>query len=658
MFSNTLKSKEAKKNLFVTDLKVADDSGSWLRRAVNLIIVRYVVLRLKLMRRHGSVEIFTNSELKSIFIRLGIPDSTIFVVEPSAYFIKNSAEFQVLHRFADELNAQSLVLGGKDGVCIGGTPVSDLLEARWSGELFDDVLWYLDSFAKFIGGKKFNKIVFCGHSSLLPYLAQINKPCAQTVQIDPPLRLLGLVISAIAKIRWRSESKQARDFAKKELRKQSPSLTPNSIGGRKRLLVVATINRSVERLLPAMECLKAYGYQVNIIGYARVSALAKLAEQDARCYHFGSFISENEWCSIENQLSAKALSSWAMLRKQLPPKKHMWQGIDLIQLADNALTRKFFVHLAQADLAYQVAERAMKKINPDLVLCFEDSELPRAVSRLAKKINVPSVGYIPHSPAVYPGLLRRSQEHLLVSGSMLHAQLSQWRNANSTYVVGDTLFDGVDSKKRLFDRSAFWAHHKLDPRKGVIGVISTWPDHSLVTLADIKNQFAKAVEVGIHLNRPVAIKLHPLQDESSVKNWLIGLGVTASILRNCDLMDFCFACDVIVAPVTTAVMQAMMAKVPVVYFQSKEVDIESNVHADYGFSNQKGIRCIAPGENATEVLADLLLNPQKRAAQMNKGLEYISKHVGEMDGLNSRRFVESLDKCLSASNRYSCERTT
>jgi hypothetical protein len=115
---------------------------------------------------------------------------------------------------------------------------------------------------------------------------------------------------------------------------------------------------------------------------------------------------------------------------------------------------------------------------------------------------------------------------------------------------------------------------------------------------------------------------------------------------------------VIVAPVTTAVMQAMMAGVPVVYFQSKEVDIKKNVHADYGFSNQEGIRCIAPEEHAVEVLSDLLLNPEKRAAQIKKGLEYVSKHVGETDGFSSRRFVESLDKCLSTSNRYSCERTT
>jgi hypothetical protein len=216
----------------------------------------------------------------------------------------------------------------------------------------------------------------------------------------------------------------------------------------------------------------------------------------------------------------------------------------------------------------------------------------------------------------------------------------------------------MSSKKRLFDRSTFWAHHKLVPRQGVIGVLSTWPDHSLVTLADVKNQFAKASEVGTHLNRPVAIKLHPLQDESSVKNWLISVGVKASILRNCDLLDFCFACDVIVAPVTTAVMQAMAVGVPVEYFQSKEVDIESNVHADYGFSNQGGIRCIAPGENAIEALSDLLLNPEKRAAQIKKGLEYVPKHVGETDGLNSRRFVDLLDKRLSTSNRYSCERTT
>jgi hypothetical protein len=383
-----------------------------------------------------------------------------------------------------------------------------------------------------------------------------------------------------------------------------------------------------------------------------------LAEQGARCFHFDSFMTEKEWCSIENQLTANARSAWAKLRKQHSPTKHTWQGIDLLRLADIALERSFFVHLAQAVLAFQVADRAMQKINPDLVLCFEDSELPRAVSRLAKRINVPSVAYIPHSPAVYPGLLRRSQEQLLVSGSMLHPQMSQWRIADSISVVGDTLADGVGRKKRLFSRTAFWAHHKLESRQGVIGVLSTWPDHSLVTLAEITNQFAKAVEVGTHLNRPVAIKLHPLQDENSVKNWLSSLGVKASILRNCDLLDFCFACDVIIAPVTTAVMQAMMAGVPVVYFQSKEVDIETNVHADYGFSNHEGIRCIAPGENAIEVLSDLLLNPDKRAAQIKKGLQYVSKHVGEMDGLNSRRFVDSLDKRLAASNRYFSERTT
>lgn len=609
----------------------------------------YVWLRVKLIQRHGSVEIYTCEELKKFFVRHGITASSIFTVESSAYVIKNSADFRKLHLFAEELNAQSLLLEDEVGACIGRISISDLLEARWSEALFHNVLWYLDSFAGFVENKSYNKVIFCNYAPTFSHLASIVQPHARSVRFDPMFYLLRVAYSVIDKFKWRSEVNQAYRFAREELRKQNPNSTIGVTTGRKRLLVVATINRSVERLLPAMEYLKAAGFEVSIVGYARVSALTKLSECGARCFHFGSFMAENDWSSVERAVRSKVRTRWQALRRNLPKGQHRWQGIDQIELAAKTLKRKFSVHAAQAELAFHVADRAMRKIQPDLVLCFEDSELPRAFTRLANRSGVPSAIYLCAVPNLHPGSLRFSQEQMFVCGSVAREMMLPWRADSRVIEVGDTLVDELDTKRQQFKRADFWRRHKLEPGQGVIGVLSSWPDDSILTLAEIKHQFLKSFEVSVRLGRPVAIKLHPLQDEARVRSWIASLGIEAMLLKDCNLLDFCFACDVIVAPLTTAIWQAMMAGIPVASFVLKGTNMAANAHAEYGFSNQQGVRCIDHNEDPTKVISELLLNSAKRAEQVKKGIAYVSMHVGGMDGLNSLKLTAALDHMLASS---------
>jgi hypothetical protein len=636
------------KYLLVTDLRVRDHSGSKLLEFTNLLIFYYVLMRLRLLNCFGAVQVYTCNSFKVFLSAHGYSNDSIYTVETDAYEIKSSADFKRLHHFIDKLDSSSTLLGREGKFTAYESALINLLEARWTGELFDDVLWYLDGFSHYVRGRSYDKIIFCGRSVVLTYLAKLISPKTGKPRFDLPTRMLRIVENILIFSRMKVAALQVRRFAFKEIEKvfSNPEATENPSS--KRLLVVATINRSLERLLPAMSYLVESGYNVNIIANARVSILEKLQEKGARCFYFGNFVGRVT-CDVFGRGSESSPRPVIReLTKKIPSKAYSWRGVNLYDLARETIIRTLTVHASQAFLAYRVAEIALEDIHPDIILCFEDSELPRAITLLARRHNVPSIGYIPHSPAITPGLLRRSQDHLFVGGTILKELMSPWRRGGRIDVIGDTLVDDLVSKKNSLNPGQFWNQHGIKADKGVIGVLSTWPDHSLVTLAEIKNQLKKAFELAEQLNYSVVIKSHPLQDIESVKRWVDDLGKWANIIQDCSLLDFCTACSLIVSPLSTAVMQAMMAEIPVVHFQNAETDICVTAHKDYGFANDKGVRCITEGENQLKIASDLICDPEARYAQVSKGKTYVEQHVGQMDGCSSLRLLAALAKSTEA----------
>lgn len=192
----------------------------------------------------------------------------------------------------------------------------------------------------------------------------------------------------------------------------------------------------------------------------------------------------------------------------------------------------------------------------------------------------------------------------------------------------------------------FWGKHGIKTDKGIIGVIASWPDGAIVTLAEMHKQFTKAFEVAEKLNLTVVIKAHPLQDVESVKRWMDDLGIRGYIVRDCNLLDFCASSLLIVSPLSSAVVQAMMAEIPVVHFQLAGIDKRNSAHLSYGFANHLGVRCITDGEDSFKIIKELILDPDVRQAQVMRGKVYVEQHVGPVDGFCSQRFLAALDASI------------
>lgn len=136
----------------------------------------------------------------------------------------------------------------------------------------------------------------------------------------------------------------------------------------------------------------------------------------------------------------------------------------------------------------------------------------------------------------------------------------------------------------------------------------------------------------------VLVEAHPAQSLKEIQGWFRRWQCPAvPIVKDGSLFDYCVASDVVVAPVTTAIHQAMMAGTPVLCLQS--ADCRSFQSMGYDVLAGKGVVHIDTNVDPVPTINALVSDGLVRQDQIMRGYRHVEEHVGPRDGDAARRFV-------------------
>jgi hypothetical protein len=421
---------------------------------------------------------------------------------------------------------------------------------------------------------------------------------------------------------------------------------------RRRILFVGWIDRTVERLVAAAPMLREeMGADFHFLSVLRVSLTDSLRRAGFSCSYVHDWMKRKEGTALMRTVDRAAARGWDKIQKNEKLfSRHRWQGVPIFPYVAPVLKRSCLDGASFSSYFVEIAARAIEQAQPDMVVCLEEWEIQRAITLLCRQKNIPTVAYNTLSGIAYDNVIRRSQDWMAVTGKVLYRGFEdQYKEKKERLcVIGDTLVDRAVLSSKEESRRKVCSDLGLSLNKPLVLLLSTYAT-SPVTMKDIEILFKKTAQaVKCIPGAQLIIKTHPLQPAHDVRCWIKLWGCGAKVVDQYSLFSLCQAADIVSAPITSAVWQAMLAKTPVVCIQHKEL-LEKYEGMGYDYLENKGIFHISPTEDALPIFEKLIFDPKTRESQIQRGLKHAEEHMGPVDGQATQRLVTFLNSILTGS---------
>lgn len=618
----------------------------WLRRLFGPVVVTMIGAAAYIACRLNPRATVVANDYVAGKLHGRIPAKEMLRYERSVMEVMESADYSPLHRFVDILDDTSRRLSASGGGFEHhGVSLLKVNEIRWVAHVvYADVV--LRFFERVLTRGGWRRVAALGVSAQLPLIVRAADRLGLTMSNSTRLfaRLSGLraernhghFIDSVLPLSF----ERPAHFSK-------PSLPGPKIKGERRLLAIGNYDRTMERFERLLPVLKAQGFSVHLLALPRINILDRLVDDHGvQCSLVADWMSSDEVERLRAEALSKAKRWWQELVRTRHEKSALSEEgarFDNVQ----GILRSYFLHGAESAMAAaEIGRRVIDRIEPDIVLNFEDWEFNRGATLVAEQRGIPTVAYYCLSAEAQPGLVRRTQSWMAVAGKNLYRSHARQYPPARIRIVGDPLAASPGPKLGAKELSAMRGRFGLDMNRPVLAIMSSYPSDG-VQLSDLEVMFKRSFDAANCIGDiQIVVKAHPAQLVSQVQQWLDAWNCHgALILQGVPLYDLCACVDLVSVPITTAVHQALLAGTPVVNLQPIE-SLEQFDKMGFDYLAGKGIVHVPPTEDAVSVVRSLLFDHAARQAQVQRGYDHVAEHSGPLDGKAPERFVAFVEDIL------------
>lgn len=555
----------------------------------------------------------------------------------------NNVDFSSLHSFLDELYSISAELGPEYGLMHEGIPLLSLIEMRWVDPFFSNTLIHINTIRKVIDNENPDMVRVIGQSPIVNMAMDLAR--RKKIRFSQGKGVFALPWGLISK---RNSIPPYRSLSHGML-KRSPHRAENGIFAeskrRPRVLFIGWLDRTVDRLAVALPALRqGLDADFYLVAEKRVSLTEDLRRAGVVCSYTDQWMDRKDGAALMRNVERASRKGWDQLKRHARSRLgQSWYGVPIFPYAEPVLKCSCLDGGRLSVYFVEIAKRVVERCQPDLVVCFEDWELPKAVTLICRQKKIPTVAYYVLSNNTYCGLVRRSQEWMAVAGDVIYRGFQEQYAEGHIRMVGDTLVDRAVVSSKEEARHKVCSDLRLSFEKPIVLLISSYAS-APVTMRDMEDIFKKTAQAAAAIQgAQVVVKTHPGQPTKDVKEWMRSWGCKGQVVDNYNLFSLCQAADIVSAPITTAVLQAMLAKTPVVSIQRREL-LEKFKGMGYDYLENKGVVPISPDEDPSPVFKKLLFDHDFREAQIQRGLRHVQEHMGPIDGNATSRLISFLNE--------------
>lgn len=642
----------------IEHLVLTDDYGPGansrgIRGLVKRLLLDRCAARLVRESRNPDTLILTGMGTASVLRANGLK-----VLEYSSGLVERleNGDFEAIHDFADAL-FDVCTEGGKElGLIQGQAPVLKLLEINWIEPLYTRLLYYAQAVSDSLDTYPISRLSVGSSQS---DVERIGLACARSLGLATSSADYGYarLLSFLMGPRWPQTREGLREATDHCVDVFSSGLSSGSSrSGRPRVICLARMDRSVARLESVLgNTTVLEEFDLHVVADRRVSLVQSLGSLGASCTYYGDWLNRREARQIVRSNRARLRDGWRYIDRRSSRFPHQYQGVTIYPYARKLLRIVTEESGPAAAVECEMARRVMTKLEPSLVVNFEDASANRAMAYAAQEKGIPVLGYYPLSPAKYAGLLRRSPDWLAVPGGSLANSYAGGAHTFNKYsgedrlrIVGDTLTDRKVSRSPTEIRRRVRHDLGLDQDRFLLALVTRPAIYPAQPESSIEQMFLRTFRaVRAIPGLQVIVKAHPLQSVAELKSMMSKLGCEACVVQNTGLLEVCAASDLVSIAITSAVWEAMLAPTPIVsVVPDRYVDAQASF---YGYREGGGVVHIGEDEDPTPVFEALLFDKDARACQLERAAAHVQEHVGPLDGRASQRFHDLLTEILTTS---------
>jgi len=384
------------------------------------------------------------------------------------------------------------------------------------------------------------------------------------------------------------------------------------------------------------------------------------------------FLFDKNYKHIEGYLTRKikkriSFEARAFSRKwkRLKQKKSFinsltYKNIPIFELLENKFSeifnRKFFESIKYIEMMKQV----IKKEKPSILVIVDEYGLYGRSAIIAGKINKIPILAIQHgiiSP-YHIGCCHTKDEILktdiiapkycpipnktAVSGNYYRNILLKSGSypLNSVVTTGQPKYDVLAFANKIYKKEKIYSQLNIKPNKKLI-VFASQSDVLGTNELLFRSVFKAVKKIP---NTQLVIKLHPLEYDTSLHhNIAKEVGIDVIIIKNINLLELLFACDLMMTFNSTVAIEAMILDKPVITVNLTSYPDEmpfAESGAAIGVYKKEDIKL-----TITKVFRDKKLRKKLEI----KRKDFVFKHVYKIDGLTSKRIANLINDMLKNS---------
>lgn len=299
-----------------------------------------------------------------------------------------------------------------------------------------------------------------------------------------------------------------------------------------------------------------------------------------------------------------------------------------------------------------IAEDALRAIEPNLLLTPVDSSVNDLCWILAAKAQgIPTLTQLHGAVYVRPtGYIwgRSFSDRLAVWGPMMR----QWyveetaRPPGQFACVGYPYFEGYRQRYEKLDRSAILRRIGLEDRRPVILFLVSMTGGAVASYYRSQRKVYASFLESLQTvpNAQAVIRTHPASDPSLPRYLADANSIRCLLNPPITLMELLKVSDVVVGQPTTALIEAMLVKKPVIFFSEQMAE-------DLMWWLQHGnLRRASTSPELAALLARVLGDNEERARMIRDEDGFLPKVTGPIDGLAGRRTIDLAKGMMGVSN--------
>ena len=583
------------------------------------------------------IEVISN--IKNIISKNSINQISL---DQEAYKYKNNFDFKIIHSFMSKIMNIIEKTKLKDALIYNDIHILKILEPRILDQLFNGILWKLDFYGDRLKDKP-NEIFLFDLTLLQRTVKKLIKQSGLRYKVADYwvsflILFLKLTKALIKNKKLKYDDKwlgKSKDFKLENWNKKKE---------KKRILIIGTIDRTAVRVLDLAPELIHQNFDIYFLALDRISLKKELEKVGVNFAFAGDFILKKDNYSKVNY---KIILEQQIIKNK---NKFIYKNLNFENEFYNIIINILEEYKFRAFDTINIADNVLKISSPDVILSFEENELPRAFNFLSKKKNIEVVNAIHLSPAWYPGLIKREYNNIFVSGIILKKLFHPWNKNSKISIVGDPIYSNFKKKSEKFNLKRFINYYSIPEKNGLVGLFSTWPDDSYVNINEIKKLFCQADKIAKKFNKTLLIRPHPMQEISLIKKWLRDWKCEGIIINKSDILEFSMASEIIFLTSTTAVWYPMLCNTPVVTFQKITKDLDESIYG-LGYNQNKGVFFVDDIEKKQNQIKNLFYkNSNFRKKLLAKANNHFKEHIGIIDKSSSKIFVSKINKLVLKNN--------